>query len=653
MNDRLSWSHVLYQAEYNYKNNITLANAEDTTQGNMFTNLIAEVFGLILAGLENILGLYSLDELMLNTGNRAYDYYKGTMPTSWFSAASILYALCMLVALIVIGFNIVKLMIQKNMSTINASQRVSLMEGVKDLAITAALLAAFYPAFLIVCQFNYLIVHALYSIVAEKETLQVLLMGKGSSTGFGLGALIITCILFFIELKLNITYVIRAITIGLLFATSPYFISTFSSTGKKEKFWAWLKEMLANIFMQSFDAIIAVFLILILSSSYFRVIERLALAIALTSLSSFFKNSIMRMGSDSEAVADRATGMIASGIGNIAVGLGMGIGHAVNGKGKQSSVGVGYSTGTSKDDSTDGAGVMNQNAYQTIQNAQTNEETVSLSKNGQKERYQQTLAAKEQAQYNSLSPEQKRQADINHGVKESLGHIGHGLGHVVGSLAYTGIHMGTSAVGGRTLMGERKAADSMQAAQDDIFDRGLVGLSDSIKNAYVDEDYGVMGDAFDTSGYKCGNVNFEGEGGIETMSNKLVTDNKGTRSMNGITMNVKDDVVVDRDMTNRILANNKNYDMAVTFKHRNELSESEYETYTMTASKFKEFSASKNSSDIQTTQFHYAGDYSGAKVSYHPVKDDNGEIVDKASFTTLRDRNGKTMEIPDPLSFLR
>lgn len=461
MNDRLSWAHVIYQAKYSFANNITADTGDVNNKGSWLEQAIAELFNSIINGLTSILGLFTLDEIMLNTGNRAVEYYEGIMPRGWFVAISIVYVLCMAISLLVIGYSIVKLMIQKNLSTINATQKVGLMEGVKDLAFTAAMLSLFYPAFLIVCKFNSLIVTGLFSIVFDKKPLQELLIGNGGGTGLLLGSIIIACVLLFIALKINITYIIRALTIALLFVTAPFFISTYSIPGKKEKFWSWLKEMLANIFMQSFDAIIAVVLILILNDYPMRVIERLAIGLAVISLSSFFKNSVIRMGSDSEDVAGKASGMIATGLGNTMAGLVRGSSHNAHKNNSQST----GRTLESNDTSGEG-GVVNPLA---MKNVGDNE-------------FKQTLGGRIDKFKGNVSNLSEKHPVIT-GVAQGVGHIGKGVGHALGGAVQTGISMGSQAAGGRSFVAEQASAKSFEKAQDEIWDNGIASIGGTIGGA--------------------------------------------------------------------------------------------------------------------------------------------------------------------------
>ena len=463
MNEKLSWSHVLYQAKYSYANNITADDGNASTMSRLEKE-IGKIFSGFINGLTGQLGLFSFDELMLNLGNRAIEYYEGIMPRGWFSAVSLVYVLCMAVALIVIGYAIVKLMIQKNLSTINATQKVSLMEGVKDFAVTAGMLSLFYPAFLIVCKFNSLIVSGLGSLVMDKRPLQELLIGGNGLSGISLGSIVIAFIMLFICVKVNFTYIVRSVTIALLFATSPYFISTYSIPGKKEKFWSWFKEMLANIFMQSFDALIAVVLIRIMNDHPMRSIERIALGLALISLGSFFRNSVIRLGSDSEDVAGHATGIFATGAGNLMAGLIKGSSHNAN-KDKTST------NSSSSSTNEEGGNVVNPLALKNVGEGK-NEFKTTL--RGRIDNVKQGI--------DNWSKENPTASKLVGGV----GHIGKGVGHTFGGLAQTGIAMGTQAVGGRSFVAEQAAAKSFEKAQDEIWDNGIASMAGAGFNAALD-----------------------------------------------------------------------------------------------------------------------------------------------------------------------
>lgn len=652
MNEKLSWAHVLYQAKYSYANNVT-ADTGNEAAASPIEKAIAWLFSGLVNQINGMLGLFPLDELMLNTGNRSTEYYEGTMPRGWFSAVSIIYVLCMAVALIVIGYAIVKLMIQKNLSTINATQKVSLMEGVKDLAITAGMLSLFYPAFLIVCKFNSLIVSGLASLVMDKRPLQEMLIGNGG-TGLLLGSIVIACVMLFICLKVNITYIIRSLTIAILFATSPYFISTYSIPGKKEKFWSWLKEMLANIFMQSFDAIIAVILISIMHGHPMRVVERLALALALTSLSSFFKNSIIRMGSDSEDVAGRATGLVSTGLGNALVGLGAGIGRKTN----NSTQSKGDSSTNVTDTNASSGDMINKQALDTIEKQ----------KDGSYQ-YKETLSQKMERKVPFISEgkekleewseklsdvyEQKMPDNAKDFISKSGNSIGKaapgiakGIGHAVGSTLYTGIAMGTQAVGGRTFMGERKAYDSISKAQDEFWDNGIMsGYNEAVSGAGYDDQFYVQSQLEEGGIFDVNTINKP----VSLFDGKTSHGDKERYIENGLEIDVDNNNYTRDEAIN--IANNLNPNNDGVYATYKDPNTSEVVTKNLSVKEFKNVAQQNTSNDLKLHKVYRGGlDYQGITCNKRPVKDNNGRITNNSVYE-IKHSNGQIVDL-DNMNYL-
>ena len=467
MSSRLSWAHVLYQGAYNYKKNITTADADQLVETNILVELFTGLLNGLISGISWLLGLNTFDELILIQYSVERDWYKGIMPRAWFIAGQAVYGIALVVALVVIAYAVVKLMIQKNLSTINASQRISLMEGIKDLFVTAAMLALFYPAFLIVCQFNFLLVKALEGLlmsfsggVGGTASFQGSLIGVA---GLGLGSLIVSGVVLFLVLKINIHYLMRAITILLLFGTAPYFISTFSIPGKKNQFFSWLKELLANIFMQTFDAILLVIYVIILHSNNgigswvgigtarVSLIARLVMAFAFFPLSSFFKQSVMNLGTKAEDAGDHAAGVLGSSVANLGAGVAIGLSHNKN------------------TNASNGGGNASYNAESTP-NVNTSEIPVQTSNKGVVKRTLDNIRNVGR-DFDPWSETGKANAKtmvgaFGKGVKNSLPHI-------ASAAAYTGLQMGAAAIGGHSFMAERGQALSMSNAQDAFWDDGV------------------------------------------------------------------------------------------------------------------------------------------------------------------------------------
>lgn len=656
MNDRLSWSHVVYQAEYNAKKNVMVGTYDDGSDAGWFESILADLAHNILNSVQNILGLQSIDEMMLNKGTRELSYYKGIMNYSWFTGVSIIYACCLVVALVVIGYGIVKLMTQANLSVINASQRVSLMEGVKDLALTGLFLLGFYPFFLILCQFNYLIVRVLASLVENYPGFQ----DSIATGGFGLGAVIIAIVVFFISLKININYLIRSITIAALFATSPYFISTFSIPGKKDQFFAWLRELLANIFMQTFDALMCVIFIVIINAGSVSFVEKLAMAIAFIPLNSFFKNAVFNMGTKSEDVGRTASSILGSAVGNAAAGIGLSIGRRMDQRKNGGSNTQTDSSNTSYAETTSATATETKGSA-SVAAMQDNGTGTSAGITGQnrQSKVAQTISNIKD-NYNNLSLGKKAAV---HGALSGAKAL-----KDAGSLAVmTGIQMGTSAIGGHSFAAEIGQTRAAGKLEDSIIDDGVVGTTKILKDGFgtnVNELGGYslndLASAGIGSGIDDGNTIDNSTPAITSVPETIAEGRNGEIMLNGLEFNtsaqnytVGETKNIAKQMIKSGLGNDSafkvSYDEKIITKTKDgkETTKIERMYKNLTPEQYINKSSSSNTRNFKTEGIIVGGSYENAKVNVRDVKDSSSKIVPDKRRIEVTNQYNQQMSVPD------
>jgi len=164
--------------------------------------------------------------------------------------------------------------------------------------------------------------------------------------------------------------------LALLIATAPIFIVFISFGGKhKQIFFTWFKELIANIFIQSFHAFTLIFFFSVQSST--RGIEGIVILISLIPLTKFFKSLLLgQSGGMTDSLGGSALGMATG-----AVGGAMG---AVSNKGK-SKAGGGQSGGeqskqssaTNHESSANGGKSYAGNSDKISQNSRANTSTRS------------------------------------------------------------------------------------------------------------------------------------------------------------------------------------------------------------------------------------------------------------------------------------
>lgn len=443
----LSWKHVALQGNYNfYVKDISFSQVTEIVKPGKFEGMLTDLFSSLLGGLRDFLGIYSFQELMLNGGQRTSAYYNGIMPHTWFQSSQILHWICQVIAWIIVIGAIVKLLVSRNIASINSAMRVNLIEGIQNLMLTGFMLTLVVPMFHAISVLNSKIVD-----IFGKSSIATSTFGSTVSMSTGLFSAVIINICFFIVLLyFNFVYIIRAITVALLYGTAPLFIASIGYGGKyKQLFGNWLKELVSNIFMQSFHAICLAFFALVSTSGSARTIEQLVLVYSFIPLTQFFRQNLMGL---SGGMAEKIAGSALSTGANMATGF---VGGAMAGyKGYQSSKNVGQANGSFQSNANN----------MSMKSAKDFQPTTSTSATNGKNFNSQESNMPPGTGGMRLSKNGENCNPIYEKTKMSAGKIGMNTvktgAKVVGGIATMGAMMGASAVGDKysVMQGNRRLA---------------------------------------------------------------------------------------------------------------------------------------------------------------------------------------------------
>lgn len=285
----ITWNMIMYQGVYAYQvKGYTTKNGNEVAKPGALEEAVASLLENLLNGLRNLLGLYSMNELVLNEGIRGSKaWYYGTLPMSWEKNVMQYHLIFQALAWSLIVFAIIKALIQRNLATINPSMRVSLIEQIKDLLLTGVMLAFILPVIDLFLMLNNKLVDLFGAVAVDLDDLS----GLNNYTNL-LAGILLQFFYLFISIYLNFVYIIRSITVAMLTAMAPLFVVTLAFGGRwKGLFGQWMRELLANIFLQSFHAFILAFLFL--SSTSSRGIETLVICFAILPLTEFFRGLIL------------------------------------------------------------------------------------------------------------------------------------------------------------------------------------------------------------------------------------------------------------------------------------------------------------------------------------------------------------------------
>lgn len=306
-NEFLTWGQLILQA-------MLLTDVQGTTEQDFASDvqtIIGQGLGSDLtrtiSSVRSLLGLSTMSELVLNMGSRPANYHLGVMSHDMHNIALTVYTLMLMISLSFVGFMIVKMLHQKMLATTNVVAKTTLMEGIKDLAFVAIMLGFFAPLFEMLLELNYLIVRT-FSYSSEYMQTFTALGNKALSMESMAGFMVSTMFLS-IDVYINFVYLVRAITVSFLFAISPLIIVSYLwSPAQKNLVFGFFRELVGNIFMQSFHAITMTFFSAY-NMSNMSSVEALASAYCFVPITQLFRQLVLgNSGGFSEKIGGKLAG---------------------------------------------------------------------------------------------------------------------------------------------------------------------------------------------------------------------------------------------------------------------------------------------------------------------------------------------------------
>lgn len=291
----LSWSHLAYQANAAYfVEDLTGANSDVLEdKSNWLTEIIVGFLQDILNQVEALLGLEPADDLIFNQGIRGSDdFVYGVFPAGWMKIITVMHWLFQAIAWSLVTLALTKMLIQRNIATVNPFIRASLMEDIKDLLLAGFLLASIWPFMQMFLFLNEGLVKMFASFSSS--------MGLSSITDVSnlnvgtIGGVIISFFFFFFDIFINVIYIFRSILIAILIVIGPLFIISLAFGERfKQMFGTWMQEFISNVFIQSFHAFLFSFYILIIGATSGATIIKLVLLYSLLPFTELFRSMIL------------------------------------------------------------------------------------------------------------------------------------------------------------------------------------------------------------------------------------------------------------------------------------------------------------------------------------------------------------------------
>ena len=264
---------------------------------NIITNIIKTMFNSVFNSLYKMLGCEDVVSIIFNRGARSVSYYEGVTPYSYLDVAQIFFWISMVIASFVMFYSIYLVIIKHSLADISPAVRVDVKDSIKSLIYVIIMEIIFVPVFALMCRLNGLIVSMFSSLIGSSVNLTD--VGGGS-----IGVILFSFLTFGMTIALNVRYVVRSIVVAVCYGVAPVAIASVSVDNKHSLFNTWLKELIANIFLQSFNAIILAFLLMITTSS--KGIMRFIILYSFMPLNKWFMEDLMGARTGASVASDHA-----------------------------------------------------------------------------------------------------------------------------------------------------------------------------------------------------------------------------------------------------------------------------------------------------------------------------------------------------------
>ncbi len=267
----ISWDAILYEAIVNSclvsESAVTESNVTDSPPGQLEQS-VTSFFGNLVRTLRNILGLWSLDQLVFNNGTRGTDSYVcGIFPSDWENTIWAFFVMSELLALVFLMYGVISNIIRRAAATTNSMDKRKVWDQVKDIIVVAVVLAVL-PLLLRVLMELSCNMTGIIRGATTNQSIDGLRDGLAKSSGT-MGGVIVNIMYLGIDVYYNFFYLLRSLTVTFLIIVSPIcIVATTFDNKSKAMLDGWVKEFFANIFIQPIHALIFSVILLVPASSH-------------------------------------------------------------------------------------------------------------------------------------------------------------------------------------------------------------------------------------------------------------------------------------------------------------------------------------------------------------------------------------------------
>lgn len=263
----ITWGEIAYEAFANYsldeKLAITVENVYSST-ANSLESAVAGMLGNLFNWLAGALGLWNLDDLVLNGGIRSTSaYVGGIFPSTWEATIWAFFFIAEVIALIVLSFAVLLGIYRKAMSTVNPVMRASFMDQMKNTLIAIFAIILMPVLLRLLVQTSATFTSVFTSALGDEKTATEALSVYAKQSGT-LGGVLIQFVYLGALLYFNFFYYMRALTMAALIILSPIAIlcNCFGENSRQITR-TWFNVLMSTVFIQPIHALCLVILLLL------------------------------------------------------------------------------------------------------------------------------------------------------------------------------------------------------------------------------------------------------------------------------------------------------------------------------------------------------------------------------------------------------
>ena len=261
----ITWDMLVAEAFMNYACGVAAGGVYSSDPG-LLESMIVEVFNSFVDFLSGALGLWTMDELIYNSGLRGGNSYAyGVFPTAWQSTIWTFFFISEIIAIAMLLVAIINNVLKKAASTVNPIVRANAMNQLLDI-IKIVVLLIMLPLLL---QIGLSLSATLSSMFAgalgdqtATERFSALMFGASSIGGVIMSILYLGAMIYF-----NAYYFLRSVIVAFLVIVAPLAVAMIGiSEDKKSYYKKWQNALIGYVAIQPIHALILTILVIMPST---------------------------------------------------------------------------------------------------------------------------------------------------------------------------------------------------------------------------------------------------------------------------------------------------------------------------------------------------------------------------------------------------